>query len=49
MYTFLKRRCTLYDYDVKLPNFTRPLYKVGEHNLIFFCFSKLITNALSCL
>ena len=28
-----------HDYDVKLPNFTRPLYKLGGHNTISFSFS----------
>ena len=32
----------LHDRDMKLPNFTRPLFGVGEHNTkIFFSFSKL--------
>ena len=30
---------SLHDYDVKIPNFTCPLYAVGEHNTkIFFFF-----------
>ena len=33
---------SLHDCDVKLPNFTHPLYEVGEHNAKFsFSFSKL--------
>ena len=27
---------SLHDCDIKFPNFTRPLYGVGEHNLKFF-------------
>ena len=36
--TFLCRRCT--PCDMKLPNFTRSLYGVGEHNtdVVFFFF-----------
>ena len=30
--------------DVKLPNFTRPLYKRGEHNTFFFFFFLLFLN-----
>ena len=28
---------------MKLPNFTRPLYKLGENNTIFFLFLNLNT------
>ena len=36
---------SLHDCDMKLPNLTRPLYRVGEHNthIYFFLFLNLDT------
>ena len=40
---------SLYDYGMKLPNFTCLLYKVDEQNTVLFSFSKLITKLMLSL